>query len=792
MTNDSSSNSIIHDSWIDFNKNGSKEPYEDPQLPNTQRIADLLSRMQLNEKVLQLLQSSGDREIHLLQAIGGMEKAKEILEAHGIKKIRKILQNLDDGIKSEGIKKIREFTQVIKGDEAEKARQGIGSFLNVTSPKKTNKLQKIAIEETRLGIPLLFGFDSVHGHVTTFPVPIGEASTWNLSLVQQNAVMIAREASADGINWVFSPILDIARDARWGRVVETFGEDVYLVSRMGVAKTKGYQGQDLSNKNTVLACPKHFAAYSASIGGRDYNSADLSRRTLREVYLPPFEAAIDAGAGSVMSAYIDINGIPASCNNWLLEHILRHEWEFDGILLSDWTAVEQLIQHGLASTEKQAAKLAINAGVDMEMTSTTYESLPELVKKEEVSEETINQAVRRILTIKFRLGLFDPPVYLNPRRKAQITHSNEIVTQATKAARESIVLLENQDSTLPLNPHLDSLAVIGPLANNKEDLLGSWAAKGKQDRVITVLEGIKKQTSPRTTIHYEKGCPISQHILDGFQEAIQAVKKANVAVLVLGESRHMTGEASSRASIELPGVQKQLINTLKEQGTPLIGILINGRPLSINPKPFSGLIEAWFPGERGGVAIADVLFGEYNPGGRLPITIPQTVGQEPLYYAHKPTAQPWYSAYKPAFFYDTNLSKEYSVSFDPLYPFGYGLSYTEFEYQGLDVPEKVYHPDQIPVTVSVKNIGERRGDTVVQIYARDKVASVTRPVKELKAFKKIGLEPGEEQHVEFHIPTQRFYLINPKNERVVEPGTFTLMLGKSSTHIIDSKKIEIG
>ncbi|MEM2029096.1 MAG: beta-glucosidase BglX, partial [Candidatus Bathyarchaeia archaeon] len=645
--------------------------------------------------------------------------------------------------------------------------------------REVNRIQRIAVEESRLGIPLIFGLDVLHGYKTIFPIPLGLASTWDPETVKKSASIAAAEAYADGVRWTFAPMVDIARDPRWGRIAEGAGEDPYLGSVMARALVEGFQGSNLSDQNAIVACPKHYVAYGGAEGGRDYNTVDVSERTLREVYLPPFRAAVKAGAGTIMSAFNDLNGIPASANPYTLKTILREEWGFDGFVVSDWNAIGELINHGVASDIYEAAEKALKAGVDMDMEGDVYQrALLHLVREGRISEDHVNESVRRILKIKFKLGLFEKP-YVDPERVDRIIKCEEHVKAALEIARKSIVLLKNEGNLLPLRKDLESIAVIGPLSDDREAPLGPWSCLGDPRDVVTVLEGIRSKVSCKTRILYAKGCGVVDESKDGFEEAVRAAEESDVAIVVVGESRDMSGEAASRAYLNLPGVQEDLLKTVYATGTTIIMVLMNGRPLSISwpAENIPSIIEAWFPGIQAGHAIADIIFGDYNPGGKLPVSFPRTVGQVPIYYNHKSTGRPpspenrW-------------TSKYIDAPYTPLFPFGHGLSYTRFEYSCLKIkPFEVERDQDVEIKFKLKNVGDMEGDEVVQLYIRDAVASVTRPVKELKGFRRITLKPGEEKPVEFKLKLEDLSFLNHEMKRVVEPGEFKVMVGSSSEDI---------
>lgn len=655
-------------------------------------------------------------------------------------------------------------------------REGkVGSLLGAHGAEYTNGLQRIAVEESRLGIPLILGNDVIHGYRTIFPIPLGEASTWDPELIAQASSVAAAEAAAAGTHWTFAPMVDVCRDPRWGRIAEGAGEDPYLGAAMAAARVRGFQGDDLAAPETILACAKHYVAYGGAEGGRDYNTVDISERTLREVYLPPFHAAVDAGVGTIMSAFNEISGVPCSANRHTLTDILREEWGFDGYVVSDWGAVDELTTHGIASDDAQAAEQAIVAGVDMDMCSVFYRThLGESVQRGTVSEAIIDQAVRRVLRAKFEIGLFDRP-YVDPQREKIVILSKEHRALAREVARRSIVLLKNEGRLLPLGDGIGAIAVIGPLADDRWDPLGTWAAVGKPEDVVTVLAGIKSRVGADTEVHYAKGCEILGGSTDGFAEAIQAARKSDVAILVVGESEAMSGEGRSRSSLDLPDGQRQLVQAVHATGVPTVVVLMNGRPLSIGwtAENVPAILETWHLGVECGHAIADVLFGDFNPGGKLPVTVPRTVGQVPIYYAHKNTGRPPTSV--------RYTSKYIDVPWTPLFPFGYGLSYTQFEYGDLTVtPAKIGPYGQVTVSVDVKNIGDRAGDEVVQLYIRDLVGSLTRPVKQLRGFRRVTLQPGETTTVSFTLAREHLGFYDRHVEYVVEPGVFQVWAGPNS------------
>lgn len=666
-------------------------------------------------------------------------------------------------------------------EHLEMARKGLlGSTLNVRGAQKTNELQRAALE-SRLKIPLIFGFDVIHGYRTVFPIPLGEAATWDPAAVQRSAAIAAAEARAAGVHWTFAPMVDIARDARWGRITEGSGEDPYLGSAMAAARVRGFQGTDYSRSDKVVACAKHWVAYGAAEAGRDYNTTDVSEHTLREIYFPPFKAAVDAGVGTFMSAFNDLNGVPASANPFTLGKVLRGEWKFDGFVVSDYTSVEELIKHGIAANGADATREAMTAGVDMEMVSRLYNKhASDLLRERQLTQQTIDEAVRRILRIKFRLGLFDKP-YVDEKLEQGAIFNSANVAAAREIAARSLVLLKNDADVLPLNKNVRSIALIGPLADNKPDMLGSWTGDGKPEDAVTLLQGIASKV-PQTKINYARGCEVKCDQVEGFEDAVRAARESDVAIIAVGESADMSGEAASRSSLDLPGRQLDLVKAIQATGKPTVVVMMNGRPLTINwiAQNTPAVLEAWFAGSQAGNAIADVLFGDMNPGGKLPVTFPRAVGQEPLYYNHLNTGRPP----------DANnkyTSKYLDVDWKPLFPFGYGLSYTKFEITNLRLSaQRIPSTGRLAVTVDVRNTGKRAGDEVVQLYIRDQVASVTRPVKELKGFQRVTLQPGETKQVEFMLGSEQLGFWNRQMRFVVEPGEFRVLVGANSEDVIET------
>ena len=664
-------------------------------------------------------------------------------------------------------------------DEVRKGK--VGSFMNITDIKQRNHLQKIAVEQTRLGIPLIFAFDVIHGYRTIFPVPLAEATSWDIELIERTAEIAAKEARAAGIDWTFSPMIDIARDPRWGRIVEGAGEDPYLGSLIARAKVRGYQGNDYSDPERLAACLKHFAAYGAVQAGREYNTTEVSERVLRNVYLPPFKAGVKEGAATLMSGFNDLDGIPASGNSYILTDILRGEWGFDGLVVSDWRSVKQLIYHGQAKDEEAAGIIGASAGVDMEMVSRTYENLPRLVRQGKFPEEVIDQAVRRILRIKIRAGLFDNP-YADEKLGASVMLHPEHLKIAREMVRSSMVLLKNKGNHLPLSKGVKSIALIGPLADNRKDMLGTWAGIGKETDVVTVLEGIEQTVASDCIVHYAKGCDVLGDSKEDFAEAIEAARQSEVVIMAMGESVELNGEGHSRTSLDLPGVQRELIQEIYKTGKPVVVLLFTGRPLTINwvYENIPAILIAWHPGIQAGTGIADVIFGDYNPSGKLTVTFPRNVGQIPIYYNAKNTGRPPDAN-------DRWTSKYIDVPWTPLISFGYGLSYTVFEYSNLQIAKtKVVLDEPILIKVDVTNTGNRAGQEVVQLYIRDLVGSVTRPVKELKGFKKIFLNPGETKTVTFNLSQDNLKFYDRQMNFVVEPGEFKVWVGPNSAEGLES------
>ena len=648
----------------------------------------------------------------------------------------------------------------------------LGGLFNVIGAENTTPVQRIAVTESRLKIPLLFGLDVIHGYRTIFPIPLGEASSFDPDAAEATARAAGQEAAAFGINWTYAPMVDIARDPRWGRIAEGSGEDPYLGSLMAAARVRGFQ-------QNIFATAKHFAGYGAAEAGREYNETEISQRTMREIYLPPFKAAVDAGVASLMSAFNDIAGVPASGNAWLTDTVLHREWGFKGFVVSDWTSVAELINHGVAGSQAEAGRRALTAGVDVDMQSGIYvDSLAALVRATRIPMPVVDSAVMRILRAKTRLGLFR-----DPYRPRTAPPTSEIRSLARRVAGESIVLLKNERSLLPLDPKSGTIAVIGPLADNKEEPLGPWHTQGQAADVVTVLQGIKAKVPAAPPVLYAQGSGIEDSSTAGLAAAVAAARQAKVAVLVLGERGDMSGEAASRSSLDLPGVQQQLLEAVAATGTPVVLVLMNGRPLIL---PWASdhvpaIVETWFLGVEAGNAIADVLFGDVNPSARLPVTFPRVLGQVPLYYNHRNTGRPP----------DVNnkfSSKYLDVPVTPRYPFGFGLSYTTFGYGSLKLSmTRARVSDTVTATVTVANTGSREGTEVVQLYVRDEVASVSRPVRELKGFKRVTLKPGESRAVDLRVAVRDLWFYGLDMKRVVEPGTFRVYVGPNSAEGLEER-----
>ncbi|MGH7950554.1 MAG: beta-glucosidase BglX [Limisphaerales bacterium] len=742
----SAAGSMYHDGWIDLDKNETKDIYEDPSMPVAKRVDDLLARMTLEEKIGQLWQDQ-------------IETNSDVTLADKLK------------------------------------RGEIGSFLDpaslIVSPGLRNKTQRIAVEQSRLGIPLIFGNDVIHGFRTIFPIPLAQACAWEPDLFQRTDTIAAREAAAAGIDWAFAPMVDLARDPRWGRIAEGFGEDPWLGALDAAACVRGFQGTNVAGTNRVVACLKHYIGYGAAEGGRDYNTTEISEYTLRNFYLPQFKAGVDAGALTVMSAFNCLSGFPASANRHALTDILRGELKFPGFVVSDWNAVTELIDHGVAANEAEAAKLALTAGVDMEMLSTTYsDTLAKQIQAGKIPQSVLDEAVRRVLTVKFEKGLFDHPFTDEARCKAAFLRPDALAL-AREVAAKSCVLLKNENETLPLSRSVKKIALIGPLADEPGEMFGCWAPHKQANDVISLATGIRAKLAPEAELTVTQGCDLTgtgkiQKRLDGttavaadtekagedgFAKAVAAANNADVVILALGEPSGWCGENSSRSHLGLPGRQQELFDAVVATGKPVIVVLFNGRPLALPrvQEKAAAILEAWFPGVQGGNGVADVLFGDVDPGGRLTTTFPNSVGQVPIYYNHFNTGRP-------------DLGKYLDGPSTPLYPFGFGLAYTTFEYGKVRLSTRELKPGKTLVaSVNIKNTGACAGTEVVQLYIRDMAASAgPRPVRELKGFQKVLLQPGESRKLSFSISEKKLGYYDAKGNWLVEPGEFQLWLSKDS------------
>ncbi|HWW03120.1 MAG TPA: beta-glucosidase BglX [Candidatus Acidoferrum sp.] len=657
-----------------------------------------------------------------------------------------------------------------------------GSVFNALTVAEIRKLQKLAVDQTRLHVPLLFGYDVVHGYKTIFPIPLGEAASWDLRAIEHSARVAAVEASAAGLNWTFAPMVDIARDPRWGRICEGAGEDPFLGSAVARSQVRGFQGKDLTAPDTVLACVKHFAAYGAAMSGRDYNTVDVSERTLREVYLPPYAAAVQAGASSVMTAFNEYDGTPATANGFLLKRILRDELGFKGIVVTDYAAISELVAHGSAVDESEAAQQALAAGVDLDMEDGVYlHNLKQLLRDHRVTRKQIDAAAKRMLELKLTLGLLDDPYrHCDEQREARLVGAREHLEAAYRMACESFVLLKNDSQNLPLKAGA-RIAVIGPLADSQRDLLGSWKGDGGWVSVETVLDGIKRNDATDEVV-FARGCEVASTNRASFAEAVAAARKADVVVAVMGESWDMSGENASRTSINLPGVQTDLLRELRKTGKPLVLVLLNGRPLDLEAESTlaDAILEAWFPGMEGGKAVADVLFGKHNPCGKLPVTFPRRLGQVPIFYSVKNTGRPVNPARPDEPYKSTYLD----CPNDPLYPFGFGLGYTTFACAGPHLEQSALGPGgKITASAAVSNTGTRDGVAVVQLYIRDLVGSVTRPVLELKGFQRVELKAGESRLVSFDISENDLAFLRKDMTWGTEPGAFRAFIGLDSREL---------
>lgn len=674
---------------------------------------------------------------------------------------------------------------------ADRIRKGeVGSILNVVNPEEVNKIQKIAVEESRLGIPILVSRDVIHGYKTIFPIPLGQAATFNPQIVEDGARVAAIEASSDGIRWTFSPMIDVSRDPRWGRIAESCGEDSYLNAVMGAAMIKGYQGDSLNDPTSMAACAKHFVAYGAAEGGKDYNSTFIPERVLRNVYLPPFKAAVDAGCATLMTSFNDNDGVPSTANKFVLKDVLRDEWKYDGMVVTDWASALEMVNHGFCADGKDAAEKSVNAGVDMEMVSETFiNNLKQSLAEKKVSMETIDNAVRNILRLKFRLGLFDNPYIVTPQ---SVKYAEEHLQKAKTAAEQSLILLKNDNNTLPVTDKIRTIAVVGPMADAPYEQMGTWVFDGEKDHTRTPLNAIKEMYGDKVNVIFEKGLEYSRDKkTGGISKAVGAARRADMVIVFVGEEAILSGEAHSLANLDLQGAQSELINSLAATGKPLVTVVMAGRQLTIanEVEASDAVIYSFHPGTMGGPAIADVLFGKVNPSGKTPVTFPRMTGQCPIYYAHNNTGRPsnptemlideipveagQTSVGCRSFYLDAGTS--------PLFPFGYGLSYTTFEYSDLKLSSaSLSANDNLSVTFTLKNTGKYDGTEVVQLYVQDKVGSVTRPVKELKSFQRVDLKSGESKQVSFTVPVSDLAFWGYDMKYKVEPGDFKLWVGTNS------------
>ena len=674
---------------------------------------------------------------------------------------------------------------------AEKVRKGeVGSILNYTDPELVNKIQKVAVEESRLGIPLIVSRDVIHGYKTIFPIPLGQAATFNPEVVREGARVAAVEASSDGIRWTFAPMIDVSRDPRWGRIAESCGEDPYLNAVMGAAMIKGFQGDSLNDPTAIAACAKHFVAYGAAEGGRDYNSTFIPERVLRNVYLPPFKAAVDAGCATFMTSFNDNDGVPGTANKFVLKDVLRDEWNFDGMVVTDWNSAGEMISHGFCTDGKDAAEKSVNAGVDMDMVSETFiKNLKQSLDEGKVSMQSIDNAVRNILRLKFRLGLFDNPYVVTPQ---SVKYAEEHLQTAKTAAEQSVILLKNDNRTLPFTDKVRTLAIIGPMADAPYEQMGTWVFDGEKAHTQTPLKAIQEMYGNKVKIIFEKGLEYSRDKrTDGIARAANAARQADAAVVFVGEESILSGEAHSLASLNLQGAQSQLIKALAATGKPIVTVVMAGRQLVVTDEvnASDAVLYSFHPGTMGGPPIADILFGKVNPSGKTPVSFPRMNGQVPIYYAHHNTGRPanptemlideipveagQTSVGCRSFYLDAGSS--------PLFPFGYGLSYTTFEYSDLKLSsDKLTAHDTLSVSVTLKNTGKYDGTEVVQLYVQDKVGSVTRPVKELKRFQRVTLKAGESAQVSLTLPITELAFWGYDMTYQVEPGDFTLWVGTNS------------
>ncbi|OYU80288.1 MAG: beta-glucosidase [Flavobacterium sp. BFFFF1] len=713
--------------------------------PKAEFVADLMSKMTVEEKIYQLVQFSSDG------TVTGRKSGDNYI------------------------------TRIQQGK--------VGSVLNATGAANNRMIQKLAVENSRLKIPLLFGHDVIHGYKTIFPINLGMASSFDPAAVEKAARVAAVEASAGGIHWTFAPMVDIARDPRWGRVSEGSGEDVYLGSKLAAANVRGFQGDDLSKNNTILACAKHFAAYGAAEAGRDYNTTDMSERVLRDTYLPPFHAAVDAGVKTFMASFNEISGVPSTGNKHLLRDVLKEEWKFDGMVVSDYTGVNEMIAHGFAKDDQDAAQLALNAGMDMDMVGGTFmNTLKKSYDEGKVSIEVINDACKRVLDVKYDLGLFEDPYrYFDEAREKENTYKPDFLEAALDVAKKSMVLLKNKNNVLPLKKDM-KIAFVGPLASDEYNIIGSWAALGERDgRAVSVKEGVMNLLGANAKVTFDAGVELSGNKSNMMKAAYANALKADVIVAVMGERENQSGEAGSQTNIDLPGMQKEFLMQLRGLGKPIVLVLMNGRPLTLSweDENIDAILETWWSGTRGGDAIAQTLFGDNNPNGKLPISFPRSVGQIPVYYNHKNTGRPYLG--------QSDSEQKYKSRYtdsdnSPLYPFGYGLSYTKFDYSNLKLSTaKLKFNEKLKISVEVTNTGNYAGDEVVQLYVKDVVGSVTRPVRELKGFEKVNLKKGEKKTVTFELSSDDLKFYNIDMQNTAEAGDFEIFVGGSSDATLNGK-----
>ncbi|OBS13320.1 beta-glucosidase [Elizabethkingia miricola] len=719
---------------------------------------------------------------------------------------------LDEKIGQLNLPSSGDFTtgQAQSSDIGKKIEQGlVGGLFNIKGVGKIRDVQKVAVEKSRLKIPMIFGMDVIHGYETTFPIPLGLSASWDMDLIQRSAQIAAQEASADGINWTFSPMVDVSREPRWGRVSEGSGEDPYLGSQIAKAMVYGYQGKDLSLKNTILACVKHFALYGAPEGGRDYNTVDMSHIRMFNEYFPPYKAAVDAGVGSVMASFNEVDGIPATGNKWLMDDVLRKQWGFNGFIVTDYTGINEMIQHGMGDLQ-QVSALAMNAGIDMDMVGEGFlTTLKKSISEGKVTEQQITTAARRILEAKYDLGLFDDPYrYTDEKRSKAEVFNKANREEARNIAAQSMVLLKNDKQILPLKAS-GTVAVIGPLANNNENMTGTWSVASRTKDAVSIMTGLK-ETVKGVNFIYAKGSNVfydakmeekatmfgkvsnrdsrSKEAL--LKEAVETAKKADVVVLAIGETAELSGESSSRANIEIPQAQKDLLAELKKTGKPIVMVLFTGRPLVLNDenKQADAIVNAWFAGSEAGYAIADVLYGKVNPSGKLPMTFPRSVGQVPIYYNAKNTGRPLSDDKSDKCEFEKFRSNYIDECNTPLFPFGYGLSYTSFGYSDVQLNKtQLSGNDQLTASITLTNNGKYDGNEVVQLYIRDIVGSVTRPVKELKGFQKVFLKAGESKKVSFTITPEDLKFYNSELKYDWEAGEFDIMIGTNSHDVKHAK-----